>query len=286
MFTTLISSEELLAHLADPAWAVVDCRFSLADPGRGRRDYQEAHIPAAVYANLNEDLSSPVIPGQTGRHPLPDVAVFAATLSHWGIDESTQVVVYDDADGSIAARLWWMLRWLGHDGAAVLDGGWRNWRRAGNPVRGGVENRAPRLFRPAVRPQMLATLADVMAVVAGEASALLVDARAADRFRGENETVDVVAGHIPGALNAPYATNSAPDGRFLSADALQARFQALLGTTPAQEAIVYCGSGVTATHDLLALAVAGLEGARLYAGSWSEWITDPRRPQARGEERE
>ena len=281
VYTTLISSAELNQHLGQPDWAVVDCRFSLADPARGRLAYEQAHIPGAIYAHLDEDLSGPIIPGQTGRHPLPAVDFVAQTLSRWGIDANVQVVAYDDSSGSIAARLWWLLRWLGHEAVAVLDGGWPRWQSEGYPVRSGVESRAGRIFTPQPQPHLLASAAEVLAVRNDPAYRLL-DARSADRFRGENETLDPVAGHIPGAVSAPFADNLAPDGRFRSPEELQTRFQSLLGDVPPEQTIVYCGSGVTAAHNLLALVHAGRRDARLYAGSWSEWITNPNNPVETG----
>jgi thiosulfate/3-mercaptopyruvate sulfurtransferase len=273
-YTTLISTAELAAHLTDPDWALMDCRFSLDDPERGRRDYQQAHIPGAVYAHLNEDLSGPVIPGKTGRHPLPDVEVFARTLSHWGIDANVQVVAYDDSSGAIAARLWWMLRWLGHEAVAVLDGGWWPWQGEGRPVRSGLESRPPRTFVPHPQPQLLARTSEIESSLLDQTSRLL-DARAIERYRGQVEPIDPVAGHIPGAISAPFTENLNPDGCFRPPEEIRARFQTLLSDVPIDQVICYCGSGVTAAHNLLALAHAGLGDARLYAGSWSEWITDP-----------
>jgi thiosulfate/3-mercaptopyruvate sulfurtransferase len=280
-YTTLIDAHELARHLTDPDWAIVDCRFSLDQPERGRRDYEQAHIPGAVYAHLDADLSGPVVPGKTGRHPLPDVDTFARTLSRWGIGDGVQVVAYDDAGGSIAARLWWMLRWLGHNDAAVLDGGWPYWQRLGYPIRNGIESRPPCAFTLRPRQELLASVADVLACLRNPA-ARLIDARTTERYRGDYEPIDPVAGHIPGAICCPFAENLNAEGRFRAPDELCARFQALLGDIPLQQAIVYCGSGVTATHNLLALAHAGLGDARLYPGSWSEWITDPERPVERG----
>lgn len=280
-YGTLISVDELAPHLDDATWAVVDCRFALAEPELGRRQYLEAHIPHAVYAHLNDDLSGPVTRGVTGRHPLPPVDAMARTLSGWGIDDAVQVVAYDDAGGAYAARLWWTLRWLGHDRVAVLDGGWAAWRRQGRPQVAGAEARPARRFVPRPLSPRVATTADVMAAAAATRPRLL-DARAADRYRGENETIDPVAGHIPGALSAPYAGNLGPDGCFLPRDALRARYASLLDADVAGDVICYCGSGVTAAHDALAIAHAGLGDARLYVGSWSEWITDPDRPIATG----
>ncbi|GIV61135.1 MAG: putative 3-mercaptopyruvate sulfurtransferase [Rhodothermaceae bacterium] len=259
---------------------MVDCRFSLQDPERGRRAYREAHIPGAVYAHLDDDLSGPVVPGRTGRHPWPDPDALAATLSAFGIDETVQVVAYDDAGGAIAARLWGLLTWLGHDAVAVLDGGWPAWQRAGYPVRGGEERRPPRRFVPRPRPGLLVTAGDVERVRQDPAWRLL-DARAPERFRGEHEPIDPVAGHIPGAVSAPFAGNLDDGGRFLPPETLRARYATLLGEVPPERVVCYCGSGVTANHVRLAMAHAGLGLPRLYPGSWSEWITDPARPVAR-----
>lgn len=280
-FTTLISAAEVAAHLDDPNWAIVDCRFALADPAKGRRDYLDAHIPGAVYAHLDEDLASPPIPGKSGRHPLPAVEDVAATFSAWGIDDRTQVVVYDDSSGFIAGRLWWMLRWLGHDAVALLDGDWRLWQAEGRATHSGNEGRAPRVFIPHPRPHLLVTVEEIMAKL-GDPTLHLFDVRLAERYRGENDSIDPVAGHIPGAINAPYVHNLDADGRFLSAGELRQHYEALLGDASVSEAIFYCGSGVSAVHDLIALEVAGLGMARLYVGSWSEWIADPSRPVARG----
>ncbi|MFN3982285.1 MAG: sulfurtransferase [Caldilinea sp.] len=280
-FTTLISPAEVAAHLDDPNWAIVDCRFALADPEKRRQEYLIAHIPGAVYAHLDEDLSAPIVPGKSGRHPLPAIDDFAAKLSQWGIDDRTQVVVYDDNSGIIAGRLWWMLRWLGHDAAAVLDGDWRLWLAEGRPTRAGFETRTPRIFVARPRPHLLVTVDEIVAKL-GNPALHLFDVRMAERYRGENETIDLVAGHIPGAVNAPYTLNLDADGRFLAASELRERYEALLGDAPVHEAIFYCGSGVSAVHDLLALEIAGLGMGRLYVGSWSEWIVDPARPVAMG----
>ncbi len=277
MHTTLIAPAVLHAHRDDPAWAVVDCRFSLADTERGRRAYREAHIPGAVYAHLDDDLSGLIVPGVTGRHPLPDGETLAQTLSNWGIGAGVQVAAYDDFGGGIAARLWWMLRWMGHDAVAVLDGGFPAWQRLDLPTRSGDEMRPPRRFMPQPRP---AWIADVEAVNArrSDPAYRLVDARAAERYRGEHEPIDPVAGHIPGAVSAPFTENLDADGCFLPPEALRARFEALLGDVPPERTICYCGSGVTAAHNLLALAHAGLGEVLLYPGSWSHWIADPERP--------
>jgi len=281
IYTTLVDPGDLAVHLADPDWVAVDCRFTLTEPARGEAAYRAGHLPGAVYAHLDHDLSGPVVPGLTGRHPLPEVAAITETLGGWGIAEGVQVVAYDDAGGAIAARLWWLLRWLGHDAAAVLDGGWPAWGAAGLPVQAGRETRPGRTFVPRRRPEMVVDAQAVERLRADPAWRLL-DARAADRYRGENETLDPAAGHIPGALSAPFAANLGPEGRFHRPDTLRAHYAAILGEVPPEQAVAYCGSGVTAALDLLALAHAGLDGARLYAGSWSEWITDPARPIATG----
>lgn len=278
-YQTLVTVDRLAERIDDPAWAVVDCRYRLADLGFGRGAYAESHIRDAVFADIGEDLSAPVVPGKTGRHPLPDVAAIAARLSRWGVDGSVQVVAYDDSGGSMAARVWWLLRWLGHDAAAVLDGGWPLWQARGLPVRGGAESRVPRTFVPRVRGDLALTAEEVDRVRADPTWRVL-DARNADRFRGENETIDPVAGHIPGAHSAPYALNLEPDGRFKPKDVLRRRYKEVLGGVPTERAVCYCGSGVTAAHDVLAMAHAGLGEAKLYPGSWSEWIVDPARPVA------
>jgi thiosulfate/3-mercaptopyruvate sulfurtransferase len=281
---TLVSAEELFSHLGDPNWAIVDCRFTLGEPERGRQDYLEAHIPGAVYAHLDEDLCSPHVPGITGRHPLPPVDALARKFSDWGIGPGVQVVAYDDWPGPSvtgAARLWWALRWLGHTAAAVLDGGWNRWRQLGGPIKPGLERRPHRDFIPRLRPELSASVDEVESMLLDPAYRV-IDSRSADRYRGENETIDPVAGRIPGALNAPYMDNVGLDGLFRPAVELRQRFQSLLGDVPAQNAVFYCGSGVTAAHNVLALMHTGLGEAQLYAGSWSEWITDPRRPVERG----
>jgi len=286
VYTTLIGIDELLPHLENPDWAIIDCRFSLDDAGRGRRDYLRSHIPGAVYAHLDEGLCAPVIPGVTGRHPLPTIAHLADRFSEWGIEDNVQVVAYDDwapVSGGVAARLWWSLRWLGHEAVAVLDGGWAASQRLGLPHRGGVESRPWRKFQPRERPEILVSSEDVMRL-RQDPNYKVFDSRTEDRFRGENETIDPVAGHIAGAKSAPYTDNVAPDGFFLPAEVLRERFERLLGGVPVERAVFYCGSGVTAAHNLLAMAHSGLGEGRLYAGSWSEWITDPQRPVVVGSE--
>lgn len=275
--SNLIPPSELAANLTDPNWAVVDCRFSLEDSDAGRNEYETAHIPGAVYAHLNQDLCGEIIPGKTGRHPLPDPDDFALTLGRWGIGADTQVVGYDDAGGAFAARLWWMLHWLGHDGVALLDGSWTRWKKLNLPVSKGIEARQERTFIPKVNWNMVANLGEVD-LARSSPHALVIDCRSNERFRGENETIDPVAGRIPGAVCFPYEDNLNDEGLFLSKHELRLRFDATLGDIPAEDSIFYCGSGVSAALNILAMAEAGLPMGRLYAGSWSEWITDPQRP--------
>lgn len=278
----LVSPEELASQLVNPELLVVDCRFDLRDPGAGERAYQAGHLPGAFYAHLERDLSDPSRPGR-GRHPLPEADAFSATLSRWGVTPRHQVVAYDANDGAYAARLWWMLRLMGHERVAVLDGGLGAWVARGYAL----EVAAPRP-RPASRynarfdvKQMVSTA--VVAARMASGNGKLIDARAAERFRGEIEPIDRVPGHIPGAVNRPYAQNLGPDGRFKPPGILAEEFRALLGDSPPAETLLMCGSGVTACHNLLAMEAAGLRGARVYPGSWSEWVSDPSRPVARGE---
>lgn len=279
-FTSLISIDDLAPHLDDPDWVIVDCRASLADPSYAESAYLQEHIPGAGYANLERDLSGPVIPGITGRHPLPLPEQAGLTFSRLGIGEGCQVVAYDDAGGAMAAgRFWWMLRWLGFAAAAVLDGGWQAWKRRELPVRQGLETRTPRPFHGCPRSELVFSTEQVERV-RREPVYRLVDARSADRYHGKNEKIDPVAGHIPGALNAPYLENLTPAGTFRSKAELRQKYQVLLGAAPLENVVFYCGSGVSAVHDILAVSAAGLGEARLYPGSWSEWITDPSRPVA------
>ena len=275
--TTIITVEELGLHIDDPEWVIVDSRFKLADPDQGKTDYQSAHIPRAVYAHLEDDLSGPVIKGVTGRHPLPSADKASEVFSRFGIDSHIQVVAYDDVGGALAAgRVWWLLRWLGHEAVAVLDGGWQNWVKKGFSTRIGSEWRAMRSFIPHPRHDLIVTTEEVE-FMRLDPHYRLLDARSADRFRGENETIDPITGHIPGAISAPYAGNLNPDGTFQIAKSLVDSYRSLLGEVTADRVICYCGSGVTATHDILAMMIAGMGEARLYAGSYSEWITDPKR---------
>jgi thiosulfate/3-mercaptopyruvate sulfurtransferase len=285
MYKTLIEPEQLNAHLGDPDWAILDCRFDLAKPAWGEEAWAAGHIPNALYTHLDRDLSG-AHTASTGRHPLPTVAALTGTFSRFGIDATVQVIAYDQGTGVYAARLWWLLRWLGHPRVAVLNGGFGAWERARLPVSHAQPVRAPRQFIAVPATDMLTTSATVAAALAAGTLAsgqtLLVDARSAARFAGENETLDAVAGHIPGARNYPFALNNDPQGRFLPATDLRRCWESALRGRPATAVVAMCGSGVTACQNLLALETAGLSGARLYAGSWSEWIRDPQRAVARG----
>jgi thiosulfate/3-mercaptopyruvate sulfurtransferase len=283
-FTTLIGAAALRDLLGKPEVAVIDCRFDLMNPEGGRHAYLEGHIPGARYADLNRDLSAPMT-AASGRHPLPSPEKFAATLAYLGIGGDTQVIAYDDSAGAFAARAWWMLRWLGHPAAAVLDGGIKAWVSAGGALQSGEEKPLP-----AAQVSPFSAQADATAVIGtaeierrlSDPAFLLIDARAGERFAGTVEPIDAVAGHIEGAVNHPFSANLGADGRFLPAPLLRQAWQRrLAGRSPTQVAAM-CGSGVTACHNLLSLEIAGLRGAKLYAGSWSEWIRDPRRPIARG----
>ena len=277
-YTTIISVKELVNHLDDPNWAIIDARFKLAHLEQGRIDYEEAHIPGAVYAHLNDDLSGKIIPGVTGRHPLPSVEKISAVFSRFGIDHKVQVVAYDDMGGALAAgRVWWLLRWLGHEDVAVLDGGWQAWVTNKLPVKSGQETRQSRIFIPHPRDELIVS-SDEIDKMRNDPNYVVLDARTADRYRGENETIDPVAGHIPGALSAPYADNLNADGTFKSVEKFAKHYKELIKGIPTDHVACYCGSGVTATHDILAMMMSGLGEAHLYAGSYSEWITDADRP--------
>ena len=271
MFATLIDGDNLAAHLADPDWVIVDCRFRLDDTEFGRREYEASHIPGAVYAHLDEVLCNPPMT-DNGRHPLPPPEILIERMGRLGIDSSKQVVAYDDKNGMVAARLWWLLRYLGHDAVAVLDGGWPAWLETRRSLHSGTEENAAVEFTGNPRMEWVVLANDVPDV------ALLVDSRAPERYRGEVEPIDSVAGHIPGAVNYFYQDSWSENGRYLPPAQIRQRMQAVLGETDSDEAVFYCGSGVTACVNLLALTYAGLGNGRLYAGSWSDWITDPARP--------
>ena len=276
----LIDAATLAASLDDPGLRILDCRFDLGDPELGAAAYAAGHIRGARYAHLERDLSGPRTPW-SGRHPLPDPAALAATFGGLGIDGTTPVVAYDEASGMYAARAWWLLRWLGHARVAVLDGGLGAWRAAGLPLSTAATGVAPRRWVPRPAADVHASADEVARLLARDAC-LLLDARAAERFAGRVEPLDPQAGHVPGARNHPYQRNLGSDGRFLAPAALRALFAPLLADRPPREVINMCGSGVSACHTLLALEVAGLGGARLYPGSWSEWCRDPGRPVAVG----
>ncbi len=271
MYETVIDVETAVKQLDNPHWVWVDCRFKLVDTAFGGRVYQESHIPGAIYAHLDDDLSGPPVT-DNGRHPLPTPEVLLATFGRMGIDGQKQVVVYDDMNGGIAARLWWMLRYMGHSAVAVLDGGWQAWLEADGPTRSGQEQNAPTTFVGAPRPEWLVVLSQVASLP------LLVDSRDPVRYRGELETIDPRAGHIPGAKNYFFQQNWTTNGRFLPAAQIRQQMEQLLGETPAAQTTFYCGSGVTACANLLAMTYAGLGNGRLYVGSWSEWSRDPQRP--------
>jgi len=279
MFTTLISAGDLAAHLDDPHWIIFDCRHDLFDATAGDRAYSQSHIRGARHARLDEDLSGRKT-GRNGRHPLPDTTVFCAGMAAAGLNNDTQVVAYDAAGGPFAARLWWLLRKAGHDNVAVLDGGWNAWLKAGGAVDSQRPAISPGRFTGA--PRALSVDAATVLAHLGDDRMRLIDARTADRFRGENETLDPVGGHIPGAVNRCFQNNLGTEGCFKPAALLREEFLALLGTTPPQAVVHQCGSGVTACHNALAMEVAGLAGSRVYAGSWSEWCSDPQRPVAVG----
>lgn len=280
MLTTLVDTETLASHLEDPSWIVFDCRFVLTDPSAGACAYLEGHIPRAQYAHLDEDLSSPVTP-TSGRHPLPDPVTLAHKLGQWGVDAKRQVVTYDDSHGAIAGRLWWLLRWLGHDAVAVLDGGLSKWQHEGRSLTAYASTMSASEFRAQPNDSLWLTASSVETMIERDGYRLL-DNRTRERFVGDAEPLDRVAGHIPSAINWPLQDNLDESGCFLPADRLREQFSKLLSGTAPESIVSMCGSGVTACHNILALEVAGIPGTRLYAGSWSEWITNNTRPVAKG----
>jgi len=273
--TILISVEQLHAQLNNPNWVVIDCRHSLADPNQGENHYAQSRIPGALYAHLDKHLSGPIIASVTGRHPLPDAQTLEAQFQQWGINNDTQIIAYDDKPGAIASRLWWLSRWLGHEKCAVLDGGLVAWKLAGlaldtavlkssriddDIARGTFQRQTP-LMQVIEKPQVL------------DEDLCLLDAREAARYRGEVEPIDPVAGHIPGALNAPFMNNLNADGKFKSVSELQQRFDPILAQSTGKQLVHYCGSGVTAAHNMLAMAYAQRDPGAMYAGSFSEWVS-------------
>jgi thiosulfate/3-mercaptopyruvate sulfurtransferase len=280
-WNTLVSAEQLAGALGSPGLALIDARFGLGDPVQGERDYSAGHLPGAVYAHLDRDLSDHARHGH-GRHPLPDAADFCARLGAWGITPAHQVVVYDARDGAMAAaRAWFMLRLLGHERVAVLDGGYLRWTQLGLPVTVDVPLPVRVAYAASYDASLLADTDEFQHPTDADAP-LLIDARTAERFRGDVEPLDSKAGHVPGAVNRPLAINLQSDGRFRPAAVLADEFRALLGGRASDRAVLMCGSGVTACHNLLAMEHAGLHRARLYADSWSGWISDPSRPVATG----
>jgi thiosulfate/3-mercaptopyruvate sulfurtransferase len=274
--TTLVSTEIVAARLDDPLLRLIDCRFKLDDTSWGEREYEAAHIPGAVYAHLDRDLSGAKT-GTNGRHPLPSAADLAATFGRFGIGDEVQVVAYDQANGMFASRLWWLLRWMGHRAVAVLDGGLAKWRAEHLPMRSGIEQAGTVAFHGAPHDDMVVDARSV-----ATSKALLLDARAPERYRGETEPLDRVPGHIPGARNYFFQQNVGAGDTFLAPDTLRGQLTNAIGEASPGSVICYCGSGVTACHNLLAMEHAGLTGARLYPGSWSEWCADPARPVETG----
>ncbi len=279
----LITASELAAALSnartnDQDWLVIDCRFNLANPDAGEAAYRQSHVAGAWYAHLDRDLSGEKT-GRNGRHPLPAPSDFQRSVREWGITPDTRVVAYDDAGGMFAARLWWLLRWAGHEQVQVLDGGWAAWQAAHGPVDDAApQARTASAFQINPRTDWVVSADWVLSRLKLPAQQLLIDARAPDRFRGENETIDPVGGHIPGARNRFFQLNLQADGRFKPASQLRSEFTELIGDQDLAAVTHQCGSGVTACHNLLAMAHAGLPATRLYAGSWSEWCADPQRP--------
>ena len=280
-YTTLIGAGDLARHLGDPAFVIVDVRHDLMQPERfGIEQYEQGHVPGAVFAHVDSDLSAPMT-GRNGRHPLPTPEFAAAVFGRVGIDASKQVVAYDQDQGGYASRLWWMLRWLGHEAVAVLDGGFAQWKREGHPV--SAESRRPESARFTPHDVLPTVSATGIAASLSRRSLVLLDARSAERYRGDFEPIDRVAGHIPGALNRPYTRNITPEGTFRSPQELRADFEGMLHGRSADDIVHYCGSGISACHNVLAMTVAGYPLTRLYPGSWSEWSADPQRPVAKGQ---
>ena len=279
-YSTLISASELNAHINDNKWVIFDCRFSLANTELGATAYRHGHIPQARYAHLDKDLSS-AITAFTGRHPLPDFAQLAKKLGAWGVSNNTQVVVYDDAGGAFSGRMWWLLRCLGHEKVAVLNGGLPHWLKQGYAVTTVLPIVKPTIFRAYLNDSLWLSARQVENDLARR-KITVIDARTPERYSGEQEPIDPVAGHIPYSLNRPFQLNLDRSGLFLSPDVLRQQMKSLLKNCAATEVVHYCGSGVTACHNLLAMEVAGLTGSKLYAGSWSEWIRDKNRRVIRG----
>jgi thiosulfate/3-mercaptopyruvate sulfurtransferase len=278
----LITAEALREWQAVvPDVRIIDCQAFLSDPDAGRRSWLEAHIPGAVHADLEKDLSGPVS-ADTGRHPLPDPMALAEKLGSWGVSMEVPVVVYDDAGGAFAVRCWWLLRWLGHTSVAVLDGGLKAWQDSGGELARGPESMRPARFQ-ATPGQMPTMSSDEVQAALTQEDLRLIDARGAARFNGEEEPIDPVAGHVPGAVNLPFSENLDAQGSWRSPEDLKARFEAVLPPFDTGQTAHMCGSGITACHNLFAMELAGLNGSALYTGSWSEWIRDPARPVVTGD---
>jgi thiosulfate/3-mercaptopyruvate sulfurtransferase len=279
----LISPQQLAARIEQPGLVILDCRFALEDPDYGQRSYAEGHIAGAHFADLERDLSGPVVKGVTGRHPLPQPGHLIERLQAWGIDADSDIVLYDDAPSAFAARAWWLLAWLGkRNGVYLLDGGLKAWHTAGLPLSLDASPTLQGHFSGKPDAHMVVSAHDLQGRL-GQADLTLLDARALPRFRGDVEPIDPVAGHIPGAQCATFTENLGADGRFLPVDKLKQRFAEKLARRPVEKLVAYCGSGVTACHNLFALCLAGYPLAPLYAGSWSEWITDVHHPIATGD---
>ena len=281
MYSSLISPKIVQENLENPKWRFFDCRFDLNKPDQKQAEFKISHLPGSSYINLDYDLSIPQILGKTGRHPLPGIKELTNSFSLWGIDSSIQVVVYDDFSGAHASRFWWMLRWLGHDAVAVMDGGWNRWINQNRPMSTKIFSTEPRAFRAYPRDHWCVNAEKVMENI-NVSEVCILDARSGERFRGENETLDPVGGHIPGAVSAPFSENLNADGNWKSNSELKKMYLDLLDGSSVEKSISYCGSGITACHNILAMSHAGLGFSRLYPGSWSDWINDPLRPVSVG----
>ena len=280
-FSLLIKAEQLQAEIDDPGLRILDCRFVLSEPKAGREAYLNGHIPGAVYADLDKDLSAPVKAG-TGRHPLPDPTDFILTLGRLGISTETRVVVYDEGSGGVAGRAWWLLRWMGHEQVRLLEGGLSRWQELGLPVQSGDVSVATKQFSGSARSELVVETDEILGPVSGVGSLTLVDARDEARYAGEFEPIDNIAGHIPGAVNLPFQQSLNTDGTWKTAAELREMWDRVLGGAPIEPVNVMCGSGVTACHLIISARLAGLPEPRLYVGSWSEWIVDSSRPVATG----
>jgi len=281
-FLTLISTDGLSQFLSEANWRIIDCRFSLEDPERGRIDFHKSHIPGSLYAHLDEDLAGLYVEGETGRHQLPKINDFIDKLNSWGIDNHTQVVVYDDRGGMMAARLWWMLNWVGHKAVAVLDGGFTKWVKEGNPISSELPLNNKGEFIPMVNNDLVVSDQDILDNF-GDPRFIVIDSRAPERFRGEFEPIDNIAGRIPGAINYFWQNNLDKEDCFELKDILRGRFDTFLSNVPIENVTFYCGSGVTSAHNVLAVRHAGLGMSKIYIGSWSHWITNKEHPILTGE---